>query len=530
MLPSAFDQGGEPLAFQFLVTAAEAYPAFEDAVLDAKTEIAAGFRIFDLSTPLKGVRARAVGQDWFDLFLHALRRGVSIRLVISDFDPIVGEELHAMTWRTLRMGSALRELAPDGAQISMSAALHPARLAWIARLALWPQVQMMLAGRARALTDLPTGARARALEHRPGLRAQLVEVGGRLRPRRLLLPKLAPVTHHQKVAVIDGRRLYCGGLDLNERRYDTALHERPADETWHDVQVLLDDPEAAGAAIAHLEEFVAVTHRETKPRPSGRILRTLSARTNRLTRPFSPRTVTKEVEEAVLDGIRSARNLIYIETQFLRDRRIARALAKAAVRIPSLRLFLVLPAAPDDVAFGHSDGRDARFGEFLQARCVQRVRRAFGARAFIGSPVRPVASTSGGRDSLHGSPLIYVHAKVSLFDDDLGIVSSANLNGRSMRWDTEFGVPIRDSGAVSALRGRLLGHWLGLGATGANEATADTAASLCDAQTCVGAWRAQAARNATISPDKRVGLLVPYRVGPGRQFGRALPFVPEEIV
>ncbi|TFL17663.1 phospholipase D family protein [Jannaschia formosa] len=503
------------------ITASEAYPAFEDAVLDAEDEVFAGFRIFDLSTPLVGSRARAVGQDWFDLLLHTVSRGVRVRLILSDFDPVVAEALHASTWRTLRLAAALREVAPAGAVFETHAALHPARLAWPVRLALWPRVQKMLEARIRELDAMPDAARVNLLRDRPGLLAHLVRQKNSHRPRRLRLPELVPVTHHQKVAVIDGRRVYCGGLDLNARRYDDWNHDRPAEETWHDVQLLRDDPETAAATRAHLIDFVAVTHRAADPPPGPPVvLRTLSSRAPGTPRLFSPQTVLSELEEAILDGIASARDLIYLETQFMRDRLIARALASAARARPGLRLFLVLPGAPEDVAFFGSRRADARFGEYLQARAVRKLRRAFGARTFIGAPAQRRPARSRGRDTLHGAPLIYVHAKVCLFDDDRGLISSANLNGRSLRWDTEFGVPLRGAAEVAATRRRLLQHWLGEGESG----------PLLEGESCVAAWRELAGKNAARAPEHRRGLLVPYPSGPGLRLGRDLPVVPDEMV
>lgn len=49
--------------FQVLVTAAQAWPAFETAILEATHEISMGFRIFDLTTKLRSDRARGVGTD-----------------------------------------------------------------------------------------------------------------------------------------------------------------------------------------------------------------------------------------------------------------------------------------------------------------------------------------------------------------------------------------------------------------------------------------------------------------------------------
>ena len=49
---------------------------------------------------------------------------------------------------------------------------------------------------------------------------------------------------------------------------------------------------------------------------------------------------------------------------------------------------------------------------------------------------------------------------VSIFDGAAAIVSSANLNGRSLRWDTEAGVLLTDPDTVASLRQRLMAHWL----------------------------------------------------------------------
>ncbi|HEY6917833.1 MAG TPA: phospholipase, partial [Tabrizicola sp.] len=102
---------------EILVTAAEAYPALERAFLDARHEIVAGFRVFDLKTRLRSVEARKVGSTWFDLMIHTLRRGVSVRIVLSDFDPIARPRLHRATWRTVRMFWAAAEMAGPAARL-----------------------------------------------------------------------------------------------------------------------------------------------------------------------------------------------------------------------------------------------------------------------------------------------------------------------------------------------------------------------------------------------------------------------------
>lgn len=56
--------------------------------------------------------------------------------------------------------------------------------------------------------------------------------------------------------------------------------------------------------------------------------------------------------------------------------------------------------------------------------------------------------------------IVYIHSKVLIVDDRVALVSSANLNGRSLRMDTEAGVTWRGEG-VAAFRQRLWTQHLG---------------------------------------------------------------------
>jgi len=251
------------------------------------------------------------------------------------------------------------------------------------------------------------------------------------------------------------------------------------------------------------------------------MLRTLSRKRRNTAFHMSPRTVLSKIEQAHLDMIAKAQHLIYLESQYFRSRVIAKALAHAARDKPGLKLILVLPAAPDDVAFEHSTKSDARFGEYLQSRCVGKVTRAFGKRCLVMSPARPVSLDSdSGRAAHFKAPMIYLHAKVSIFDDTDAIVSSANLNGRSMRWDTEVGMHLTDPQTVATLKKRSFDHWL------PQDATPD----YYDLQTAVSAWRKLAVRNAKLEPEQRAGFVLPFPIAPARRFGRNLPVVPEELV
>lgn len=523
--PDPTDSG----AVTVLVTAAEAYPALEQEFLNAQTSVHLGFRVFDLDTRLRSVKGQAVGRTWFDLIVHTLQRGVSVRIVLSDFDPIARPRLHRATWRNVRMLWAAAEIAGPKARLQVVPSMHSAVAGMGARVVFWPLVLSRLFRVSLWLRRLVPARRLAALREMPGVRPLLAVKDGLPRPRLIHLPPLHPATHHQKLAVFDGRRLYVGGLDLHERFYDTPEHRQAAEDTWHDVQLLIEG-EVAADAEAHLAGFldaIAGKGPSGSPAPdrSGvRFVRTLSRRwAGPAPARIAPEPVVAEIEAAHHVALLGVQELIYIETQYFRDRRLARLLAREARRKPGLGMILILPAAPDDVAFEGSTAMDARLGEFLQARSLRILTRGFGERVFVGGGAQPRrARLAGetGRALLKGAPLVYIHAKVSIFDDVQAIVSSANLNGRSLRWDTEAGVVLTRQAEVAELRRRLMEHWL----------PSDAGADLFDPARAVQRWRGLALRNARLPAERRRGFLLPYDLRAAEAFGRAMPLVPDEMV
>jgi phosphatidylserine/phosphatidylglycerophosphate/cardiolipin synthase-like enzyme len=461
---------GSPRSVQILLTAAEAYPALEHAFLNAKSEIHGSFLVFDLSTRLRSAEAQAIGQTWFDLVVHTLNRGVAIHITHSDVDPIARAAMHRAATRNMRRFAAAAAVAEPGTRLTITRALHPARTGALIRVAIWPYIMKKLFRTAAWLNGLLPEQRGAAIRDMDGAMANFVaRPDGKVFPRLWSLPALYPVTHHQKLAVIDGRQLYIGGLDLDERRYDTPQHRRAGDQTWHDVQLLVEGPAVAQAQV-HLEEFQDVIAGKAQLTRAAdgttrHFLRTLS-RPQKGFLHFGPQPMISELYTAHLALVQRAKSLIYLESQYFRDIRFSRALARAAYRNPALQLILILPAAPDEVAFEGKRGLDSRFGEAMQARALRIIRRAFRNRLFVASPAQPRPSLPDGsdpedrRDRHHAAPLIYVHAKVSIFDDTAAIVSSANLNGRSFKWDTEAGLYLSNPVDVAELRHRAMAHWL----------------------------------------------------------------------
>ena len=121
---------------QILITAQEAFPAFERRVLAARSHIVMGFRLFDPLTRLRSDAAREVGETWVDLLADALERGVRIDIHHADFDPVAAARLHRRCWRNVRVLCGLRELVgPKAAErLTVHSDLHPARTGALARV------------------------------------------------------------------------------------------------------------------------------------------------------------------------------------------------------------------------------------------------------------------------------------------------------------------------------------------------------------------------------------------------------------
>ncbi|WP_092066403.1 phospholipase D family protein [Poseidonocella pacifica] len=488
--------------FEVMVTAEQAWPVFEREVLAAREEISCGFRVFDLATPLLSDAAREVGETWFDLLAHVLSRGVRFHLVLSDFDPVMATDLHEATWRTMRQAAALAEVVgPEAARrLRVIPSMHPTR-----------------AGALPRLTMMPFALRK--------MREQLRKIRGIRRRRQAVgldpdtWPELYSVSHHQKIAVFDRESLYIGGLDLNPRRYDTREHHRPAAETWSDLQILIRGPEAEEAA-RHLETFLAVIHVEQEAETGVLVRRTLSAPRAMGFWALSPRSVLTEIQDDHLAAFERAQHLIYIETQFLRSSVIAGGLAQAAKDNPDLRLICILPGLPEDVAYDGNDGLDARFGMALQAQAIKRVSEAFEDRAVFASPVQPRFAARESDAVLSGSPMIHVHNKLLITDRDFAMVGSANLNGRSMRWDTETAVRLEDPDRVRRVWEAVCAHWW-RGELPADAATPEAAQPW---------WRDEIIRNGVRRPESRKGFLVPHDPERREDLQQSLPGATEDIV
>ncbi|MCZ4126055.1 phospholipase D family protein [Streptomyces sp. H39-S7] len=272
-------------------------------------------------------------------------------------------------------------------------------------------------------------------------------------------------SHHQKFVVLrhPGRPerdvAFVGGIDLCHSRRDDASHQgdplaqpiadaygpRPPwhdgpavgdveatfRERWTDPAPLSRSPSSRLRAALRREDTKADPLPEQQPDPEPRgshtvqILRTYP---NRALRgyPFAP-DGERSIARAYGKSLRRARELIYLEDQYLWSEVAVRPFARALADHPGLRMIAVLPPLPDQ------EGRISTPMNLLgRVRALEVLRQAGGDRVAVYS-----------LENHAGTP-VYVHAKVCVIDDVWASVGSDNVNRRSWTHDSELSCAVLD--------------------------------------------------------------------------------------
>ncbi|MHA7836409.1 MAG: VTT domain-containing protein [bacterium] len=312
----------------------------------------------------------------------------------------------------------------------------------------------------------------------------LFRLGLRTRPRvHFRLDDHHPVgaSHHQKIVVIDDAIAFVGGFDLTSCRWDTRAHrardERRSDPgfpecaPFHDVQMAVDAEAARALGELARQRWWRATGKRLQPpdvagdpwpaglEPDCVDVEVGIARTQPDDRGQEE---VREIERLHLESIRSARQTLYIENQYLTAARLGEALAERLREPEGPEILIVAPR--------YCSGwlEEGTMGT-LRARLLDRLREAdrFG-RLRVFHPVVP---------ELEGSA-VNVHAKVMIVDDRLLRVGSANLSNRSMGLDTECDLAIeaqdeRVRATIARLRHDLLAEHLGVSVERVAEAVSD---------------------------------------------------------
>jgi phosphatidylserine/phosphatidylglycerophosphate/cardiolipin synthase-like enzyme len=251
--------------------------------------------------------------------------------------------------------------------------------------------------------------------------------------------------HHEKTVVIDGQVAFVSGIDLTDDagdRYDSSAHDARRQLGWHDVATRLEGPAVADVA-AHFRvrwgELTGETLPETPaPPPAGdstvQVVRTVC---EGMYKHF-PRGEFR-IFESYLRMLRGARELIYLENQFLWSPELVAVIADKLrdPPTPDFRVVILLPARANNGA----EDTQGQLGVLLEADG--------GQGRLLGATIRSLSPLEDRADPL------YVHAKVAVVDDRWLIVGSANLNAHSFFNDTEMCVVTDDAGLARDTRVRL---------------------------------------------------------------------------
>ncbi len=249
--------------------------------------------------------------------------------------------------------------------------------------------------------------------------------------------------HHEKLRIVDHHTAFVGGIDPTTKsgdRLDSSAHPSRAAVGWHDVAARIQGPAVADVARHFAMRWHEVTGERLAQPPRQaeagssriRILRTIPERVYRSV----PRGEFS-ILEAYVELIRSARELVYLESQYLWSAEVGALLMEKLRNPPSdrFRIVIVLPAKP----YGGGDDTRGVLGELIEADA---------------DAGRILACTLLARSGQNADP-IYVHAKVGIVDDRVITLGSANLNDHSLFNDTEVNVLVVDPQLARETRLRL---------------------------------------------------------------------------
>ncbi len=539
-----------------LTEASETYAVLEAEIRRARRTIHMAYWTADPTMPLIERKTGNPRLNWDELLADAIRRGVFVRLILSDFDPVATAGMHEAAWTSYRDFMGIREGLPERLRhrLALQCVLHEASLGALTNLAAQPVSRRLLKQFLQEINEqMARGDRDGALERLgnvPGLWNHLAIGTDRVRIDRLMLPPVHPGSYHEKICVIDGAVAFVGGLDIEQKRYDTPAHE--ARDAWHDIACRIEGP-VAPTIERHFRDrwnrnlplFRALLEQARAPRgvaamPVGEVeplpvdgaeplgpgagpvpaalMRTQSSHRHSPV-AVGPKAHLREIAEAYEDLVAEAERFLYIESQFFRSLDMAGWLAARGRARPELQVVMLLPLVPERISVGGEPNTATRHGQHLQAEAIRRVRAALGERFGVFTLVRNGAAPDRVAEParLHGSDAIYVHAKMMIVDDRAAVIGSANLNGRSFFTDTESALVWRHPERVRAFRERLWGELFSLGGESWPEDP-------------LGHWRRLAEANGGKPPGERQGFVVPLPDAKAGLYGKRSRIVPDRLV
>lgn len=259
-------------------------------------------------------------------------------------------------------------------------------------------------------------------------------------------------SHHQKIVVVDDKLAVCGGIDMTARRWDTREHRHddrrrrgPAGgryDPWHDVTMMMEGDVAQALGELGRERWKVAGGGELAPcKPQDE-----TPWPDRLTAEFENVEIgiartrsayggceqVAEIENLFVEQIARAKRFVYAETQYFASRRIAEAICQRLVEPDPPEFLIINPLTAD--GWLEQVAMDSARAELV--RTIRAIDHKQRFRIFV-------PYTSGGTP-------IYVHAKLTIIDDEVLRIGSANMNNRSMGLDSECDVFIDSARPANA--------------------------------------------------------------------------------
>lgn len=289
-------------------------------------------------------------------------------------------------------------------------------------------------------------------------------------------------SRHEKLVVVDDEVAFIGGIDLGRRRWDTSHHrpeeprrrspEDTAYRPFHDIQAVVSGPVVRCLADHFRARWEKVTGDELEPVTAA------------AADPW-PETVTADLEDTTVGVIRTnpeterdetrrwhrqalagAERRIYLENQFFTWHELAELLPER-LRDPDPPEVMVVTSRTCEGWLERSTMDALRDRNLRQLAAADPGDRTAAWWPDIGDGRSPT-----------------VHTKLSVVDDRLGYLGSANLSNRSMGLDSEIGLGFdadrddRHEGFLRGLRQRLTAEHLGVEPATVAAAESDTGSML----------------------------------------------------
>ena len=279
--------------------------------------------------------------------------------------------------------------------------------------------------------------------------------------------------HHQKMIVVDDAIAFCGGGDIGPDRWDTPAHldadprrektrrDNKAFDSRHEVMGMVDGAAAAALGELFRDRWRRATGQKLPACPAVRRPRwpggiepafgDIAVGLSRTSAAWRDYPEVRETEALHVAAIRQAKACIYMENQYFTSPLIAAELA-TRLREPDGPEVILVSTEHSPSYFDQVTMDRTRLNFIKTLTSADRH-----SRFHAYSPVTTLGRT------------IIVHAKLTIIDDTLMRIGSANINNRSLGFDTECDLSFEATGPGSAanraeitrLRNKLLAHWLG---------------------------------------------------------------------